>query len=63
MAVKFSKLTRSAMRKLGVSEKIEEHGIVFTRLLNGDGRFSVNIMVDGERIHRVIGKELNFRSY
>ena len=24
---------------------------------DGDGRYTVNIMVDGQRIHRVIGKE------
>jgi len=29
----------------------------FERLANGDGRYSVNIMADGIRIHRVIGKE------
>jgi hypothetical protein len=34
-----------------------EHGIVFERLSNGDGRYTVNIMVDGSRVHRVIGKE------
>jgi hypothetical protein len=34
-----------------------EHGITFERLSNGDGVFTVNIMVDGQRIHRVIGRE------
>lgn len=45
------------MRKLLVNEKIIEHGIIFERLENGDGRYTVNIMVDGQRVHRVIGKE------
>lgn len=57
MAIKFTELTRPEMRKLAKNDKIEEHGITFHRLPNGDGRFTVNIMVDGQRIHRVIGKE------
>ena len=57
MAAKFSQLTRTTMRKLALGQKIQEHGITYERLANGDGRFTVNIMVDGLRIHRVIGKE------
>lgn len=57
MAIKFEKLTRPNLRKLAVGGKIEEHGIYFERLANGDGRFTINIMVDGQRIHRVVGKE------
>jgi integrase len=57
MAQKFIFLTRNGIRKLKAGEKINEHGIAFERLENGDGRYSVNVMVDGRRIHRVIGKE------
>ena len=57
MAKSFFKLTRSAMRKLPKGAQIAEHGIIFKRLGNGDGRFSVNIMVDRRRIHRSIGRE------
>ena len=57
MAKSFQILTRKALRKLDVGEKRTEHGITFERLANGDGVFSVNIMVDGQRIHRVIGRE------
>ena len=57
MALKYSKLTRRNIRKLSPGQRVMEHGIRFERLTNGDGRFSVNIMVDGQRIHRVIGKE------
>lgn len=57
MALKFSKLTRPNIRKLQCGDKIMEHGIVFERQANGDGCYTVNIMVDGERIHRVIGRE------
>ncbi len=57
MASKYLKLTRSFVRKTMVGEKIVEHGICFERLRDGDGRYSVNIMVDRQRIHRVIGKE------
>ncbi|MGD8617349.1 MAG: tyrosine-type recombinase/integrase [Gammaproteobacteria bacterium] len=47
----------TATRKLSPGQKIIEHGIPFERLTDGDGRFSVNVMVDGQRIHRVIGRE------
>lgn len=57
MAKAFSKLTRPAMRKLASGEEIYEHGITFVRQANGDGVFTVNVMVDGQRIHRVIGRE------
>ncbi len=57
MAKRFDKLTRPLMRALPKGEKIIEHGIAFERMPDGDGRFSVNIMVDGQRIHRTVGKE------
>lgn len=57
MALRFVKLTRDEMRKLKAGARITEHGISVVRLENGDLRYSVNIMVDGERIHRVIGRE------
>ncbi len=57
MAKKFRILTRTAMRKSGIGVRLTEHGIVFQRMQDGDGRFSVNVMVDGRRIHRVIGRE------
>lgn len=57
MALKFVSLTRNNQRKLEAGQKISEHGITYARLPNGDGRYSVNVMVDGKRIHRVIGKE------
>jgi hypothetical protein len=43
------------MRLLAPEKRIAEHGIIFDRLANGDGVFSVNVMVDGQRIHRVVG--------
>lgn len=57
MAKTFSKLTRPLMRKLGVGGMLNEHGITFERQPSGDGVFTVNVMVDGQRIHRVIGRE------
>jgi integrase len=57
MAKTFTKLTRPAIRKLKSGEKLNEHGICFERLANGDGVFTVNVMVDGQRIHRVVGRE------
>lgn len=57
MAIKFSLLTRTNIRKLHAGQKLNEHGIIFERLADGDGRYTVNIMVDDQRIHRVVGKE------
>jgi integrase len=55
MALRFSKLTRPAIRQLGPGEKLAEHGITVVRLANSDVRYAVGVMVDGQRIHRVIG--------
>jgi len=57
MSLKFIKLTRPNIRKLKKNQKIAEHGTTFERFANGDGRYKVNIMVDGQRVHRVIGRE------
>ena len=57
MALRFSRLSRNAIRRLNSGEKITEYGITAERLKNGDIRYSVNIMVDGQRIHRVIGRD------
>jgi integrase len=57
MARTFEKLTRPLMRSLRNGASLTEHGIRFERIANGDGVFSVNVMVDGQRIHRVIGRE------
>src|SRR5271166_5534210 len=57
MARKFDKMTSLALRQLKAGEKITEDGITFERLKKGDGRFTINVMVDGQRIHRVVGCE------
>lgn len=57
MAKAFVKLGRLKLRKLKPGQKVTEQGITFERLENGDGLYSVNIMVDGIRIHRVVGRE------
>lgn len=57
MAKTFTKLTRPAMRKLLSGQTLVEHGITFERTSNGDGVFTVGIMVHGQRIHRVVGRE------
>ena len=57
MSLRFSRLDRLAIRRLGIGDKISEHGITVERLSDGDLRYSVNVMVDGERIHRVLGRE------
>lgn len=57
MALKFNRLTRDAARKLKPGERLTEHGIIAECLKNGDVRYSVNIMCDGHRVHRVIGRD------
>lgn len=57
MALKFTRITRPAIKSLERGQRLNEHGITVERLANGDVRYSVNVMVDGQRIHRVIGKE------
>jgi integrase len=57
MALRFQRLTRPAIRALDKGQRINEHGITAERMGNGDVRFSVNIMADGVRVHRVIGRE------
>jgi integrase len=59
MPLRFARLSRPSIRRLKLGEKITEHGISAERLKDGDIRYSVNIMVDGERIHRVVGRESN----
>lgn len=57
MSKTYNKLTRTALRTLNPGQSIIEHGIRFLRLPNGDGVYEFNIMVDGQRIHRVVGRE------
>ncbi len=57
MAKTFQRLTRPGMRRLNLGDSITERGITFERLPDGDGRFTVSVMVDGQRIHRVVGRE------
>jgi len=57
MAKSFQRLTRERMRRMRPGERVCEQGILFERLTNGDGLFSVNFMVDRRRVHRVIGRE------
>lgn len=57
MSLRFSRLDRPTARKLRTGEKITEHGITAERLVDGDIRYTVNIMINGHRIHRVIGRE------
>lgn len=53
----FARLTRPALRALEPGKSISEHGITFTRLPSGDGRWSVNVMVNRTRHHRIVGTE------
>jgi len=57
MSLRFSRLDRASIRRLAPGQAINEHGITVERLATGDLRYSVNVMVDGRRIHRVIGRD------
>ncbi len=57
MSKRFNRLTRPNIRSLKPGDRITEHGITADCLGDGDVRYSVNIMVDGERVHRVVGRE------
>jgi len=57
MTMRFTRLIRPEIRRLQAGQKITEHGITAERLPDGDIRYSINVMVDGERVHRVIGRE------
>lgn len=50
MTLRFARLDRPSIRRLRPGERITEHGIAVERLKDGDVRYSVNIMVDGERL-------------
>ena len=52
-----AKLDRPTIRALRPGESASAEGIIAERMANGDTRYSVNVMVDGQRIHRVIGLE------
>lgn len=56
MSLKFLHLTRPNIRALRPGQKITEHGITTECLRDGDIRFSVNIMVDAVRVHRIVGR-------
>ena len=56
MAIRFARLTRPNIRRLKPGGKITERGITAERLRDGDVRLSASVMVDGQRIHRVIGR-------
>lgn len=53
----YSRLTRPGLRALRPGQSLSEHGITYTRLANGDGRWSVNVMVNRRRHHQVVGLE------
>ena len=57
MSLRFARLTRPAVRALAIGERIAEHGVVAERLKSGDVRYSVDVLCDGQRVHRVVGRE------
>jgi integrase len=56
MTRRAGKLSRDAVKRLAIGEKINDGGTIAERLADGDIRWTVNVMISGRRIHRVIGK-------
>lgn len=54
---KRERITRSVVRGLARGQRATGRGVIAERLLDGDVRYAVQVMVDGERIARVIGRE------
>lgn len=50
---------RNNLNQLPIGKTICHKGIIYKKLSDGDGRWTINSMVDGQRIHRVIGKDSN----
>jgi len=57
MTLTYQKLTRARIKAILPGGKLTEGGITAERLASGDLRWAINIMVDGQRIHRVVGRE------
>ena len=55
--MRFSALTRPALKASTPGGSITENGITATKHSNSDVRYSINVMVDGQRIHRAVGRE------
>ena len=56
MTLRFTRLDRLSIRRLRPGQKITERGITAECLEDGDVRYTVNVMANGVRIHRVIGR-------
>lgn len=54
---RIERITRTTVRGLQRGERATARGVTAERLADGDVRYSVQIMVDGQRIARVIGRE------
>lgn len=50
-------LSRSELSKLKPGEKRHHGGVIYTRLADGDGRWSINVKVGDRRHHKVVGTD------
>lgn len=57
MSRRFAKLGRDAVKRLQPGQKINEGGITAERMTDGSVRWSINVMVSGRRVHRVVGRD------
>lgn len=55
MASKYKTLTAKRLAGLPLGKTITESGIAATKTRDGDIRFTINVMVDGDHIHRTVG--------
>lgn len=57
LVARVERISRTALRALRPGEKLTARGIIAEVLEGGDVRYSVQVMVDGERIARVLGRQ------
>jgi hypothetical protein len=55
MSRRFTRLDRAAIKHLEPGDNLTEQGITAQCMPNRDIRYSVNVMVDGHRVHKAIG--------
>ena len=52
---KYQKLTVAKLKKLEAGKSVQEHGLKFVKLANGDGRWMIAARTGGRRHHFVVG--------
>lgn len=59
MANSYKKISAKQIAKMSAGTSISESGIVVSKSLAGNVKFSISVMVDGARIHRTVGRAID----